>query len=418
MMRAVISPSALCGTVTAPPSKSAAHRSLICAALCDSEVIVRNCGNSDDITATIGVLEALGSKITRNGTDVTVTPINRNNKNITVTALESGSTARFLIPVTAALGCENVTFTGRGRLPERPFETIVEALRSVGVTCSDIKLPMTISGQLKCGVYKLSGNISSQYISGLLLALSIVPGQSRIEITSKLESAAYVDMTLNELRAFGADITSDQNGYTINGKSHLNANTRTVEGDWSQAAFFLSAGALCGDVTVNGLDLNSLQGDKEIVNILKRFGADITCGADYVRVKKSDLKGTVIDASQIPDLVPILAVTASLARGETVIVGAERLRIKESDRLKETVTRLNAFGINAVETADGMRITGSKPRGADITSAGDHRIVMCFSVLATVSLGETSIKDPMAINKSYPSFFDDFNHLGGVYRVI
>lgn len=417
-MRALLSPSTLCGTVTAPPSKSAGHRALICAALCDREVTVYNCGDSNDITATIGALKALGSTVTRNGSTVTVTPIKRDSKNISIDFLESGSTARFMIPVAVALGAESITFSGRGRLPERPFEPIVEALQSSGVTCSSTKLPMTVSGELKCGTYRIPGNISSQYISGLLLALSVVPGESRIELTSKLESAAYVDMTLNELRHFGADITTDQNGYTVRGKEHLTACNRIVEGDWSQAAFFLSAGASSGDVTVNGLDMNSLQGDKAIVDLLEKFGADVKRLPDGARVKKSRMHGIVIDASGIPDLVPILAVTAAMAEGKTVITNAERLRIKESDRLKETVSRLCAFGVNATETEDGMEIIGSTPFGADITSAGDHRIVMCFSVLAAQAQGNSSIDDALAINKSYPTFFEDYKAIGGVCDVV
>ncbi len=416
-MRAEIRPCSLNGTITAPPSKSAGHRSLICAALCDREVLIHNCGESDDMTATIGALKALGASVIRNGSTVKITPFKRNNKNITIDLLESGSTARFMIPVAAALGADNITFTGRGRLPERPFGAIVEALTLGGVTCSSDSLPMTVSGQLTSGVYRLPGNISSQYISGLLLALSIVPGESRIELTSKLESRAYVDMTLNELKVFGADITADESGYTVNGKPSLIATTRTVEGDWSQAAFFLSAGAVLGDVTVNGLNMNSLQGDKAILDLLKRFGADIELLPDGARVKKSRLCGITIDASQIPDLVPILAVTAASAEGKTVITNAERLRIKESDRLFETATRLRAFGIDATETSDGLVIIGSKPHSADITSAGDHRIVMAFSVLSATADKISTIKDPLAINKSYPTFFEDFKSLGGECNV-
>lgn len=417
-MRAEITPSALHGTVTAPPSKSAGHRSLICAALCNREVTVYNCGESNDITATINALTALGATVHRNGTTVTVTPMARGNKNITIDFLESGSTARFIIPIAVCLGAENITFCGRGRLPLRPFDTLAEIFAQSKIECSSNKLPMTVSGQLKSGTYRLPGNISSQYISGLLLALSVTPGESRIELTSKLESAAYVDMTVNELRAFGADIEILDNAYLVKGKTHLTAADRTVEGDWSQAAFFLSAGAVSGDVTVNGLDMNSLQGDKAILDLLERFGAFVQRLPDGARVRKSRLHGITIDASQIPDLVPILAVTAALAKGKTVITHAERLRIKESDRLFETVTRLKAFGIDAKETDDGIIIVGSRPKSANITSAGDHRIVMCFSVLSAVADGLSAIEDPMAINKSYPTFFEDFRSLGGNVNVI
>ena len=417
-MKVTLTPCRLKGEVVAPPSKSVGHRSIICAALSDAPVTIYNCGESDDMTATISNVTALGATVERNSKTLHITPAKRNTENAILDCHESGSTARFMIPVAAALGVKNATFVGSGRLPERPFEIITEALRQNGIDCSSDKLPMTISGQLKSGVFKIPGNISSQYISGLLLALSIVPGQSRIEITSKLESAAYVDMTLNELRAFGAEIEVFEDKFTIQGKTSLTAIDRTVEGDWSQAAFHLVAGAVGGEVTVTGVDLNSLQGDKEIVELLRRFGAEITVDGNSVTAKKSSLKGIKIDASQSPDLVPILAVVASFAEGETVIYNAERLRIKESDRLLETALRLKAFGIDVTETDDGLKIVGGKPIGAPITSANDHRIVMAFSVMAAYSKGVSTIENAEAINKSYPLFFKDFSSLGGECNVI
>ena len=417
-MKAVISPASLCGTVSAPPSKSAGHRSLICAALSDGEVKIENLGESNDMTATINALTALGATVKRDGLTATLTPVKHNNKNLTIDFLESGSTARFLIPVAAALGCENITFCGQGRLPERPFGTIAEVLRKNGVTCSSDTLPMTVSGQLKPGKFTLPGDISSQYISGLLLALSIIEGESEIHLTTPLQSKDYVLMTINELRAFGAEIEVFEDKFTIKGKTSLTAIYRTVEGDWSQAAFHLVAGAVGGEVTVTGVDLNSLQGDKEIVELLRRFGAEITVDGNSVTAKKSSLKGIKIDASQIPDLVPILAVASSFAEGETVIYNAERLRIKESDRLLETALRLKAFGIDVTETDDGLKIVGGKPIGANINSANDHRIVMAFSVMAAYSKGVSTIENAEAINKSYPLFFKDFSSLGGECNVI
>lgn len=417
-MKVTVVPKTLKGTVTAPPSKSAGHRSLICAALSDRPTTVSNFGESNDMTATADALTALGATVTRDGLTVKVTPVKKNNKNITIDFNESGSTARFMIPVAAALGAENITFTGRGRLPERPFDTLVEALRQNGVTCSSDKLPMTVSGQLKCGRFEIPGNISSQYISGLLLALSIVEGDSEIVLTSELQSRDYVMMTVNELRAFGAEIGIENDRFTIKGKSALTAVDRTVEGDWSQAAFHLSAGAIGGDITIRGVELDTLQGDSGIVDLLREFGADVTVTKDGINVKKSALHGIAIDASQIPDLVPILAVTAAFAEGTTVITNAERLRIKESDRLYETAVRLQAFGIDATETPDGLKIVGGKPHGAEITSANDHRIVMAFTVMAANSKGNSTIDGAEAINKSYPLFFEDISSLGGECNVI
>ena len=412
-------PSVISGTVAAPPSKSAGHRSLICAALSDAPVTVTGCGISDDITATERVLCALGAQIERSGTTVRVTPISNIPDKAVLDCGESGSTARFIIPIAAALGAKNVTVTGRGRLPSRPFEILCRLLRRRGVGCSTDTLPMSLGGQLPADEYSLPGNVSSQYISGLLMALSVVPGSSRIVLTTPLESAAYVDMTVDELKRFGAFVTKTSDGYEIEGRKRLRASDRRVEGDWSQAAFFLSAGAVCGgSVTVTGLDRSSLQGDKAIVDILKSFGADIEESDQGITVRRSKLKGTVVNASQIPDLVPIIAVTAAFAAGRTVINGAARLRLKESDRLHETVTRLVSFGIDAAETADGMIINGRKPMGAAITSANDHRIVMAFSVLACGSEHGSSISGAEAINKSYPEFISDLCGLGGKCDVI
>ena len=412
-MKISLFPSHLYGTVTAPPSKSVGHRSIICAALSGSRVTVRNCGESDDITATTACVEALGSAVVRNGKTLVIKKKKKGVKDIVLDCRESGSTARFMIPVAAALGVENAEFKGSGRLPERPFGIIAEALRKNGVACSSDKLPLTVSGRLKSGVFEIPGNVSSQYISGLLLALSVTEGESRIVLTSKLESAAYVDITLNELSAFGADIEKTENVYKINGKPSLSATERTVEGDWSQAAFFLCAGAVSDGITVSGVDAESMQGDREIIDLLRSFGATVTVDGDSVTVSRGELRGIEIDASQIPDLVPVLAVTAALAKGKTVIKNAERLRLKESDRLKETVLRLKSFGINAEETSDGMIIEGGKPKAAEITSANDHRIVMAFSILAANADGESTIDGYEAINKSYPDFFEDYRALGG-----
>lgn len=412
-MIVTIKPHSLKGVVSAPPSKSVGHRSIICAALSDSPVIIYNCGNSDDMTATISCVTALGATVERNGTTLKMTPAKKAVENAVLNCYESGSTARFMMPVAAALGVKNATFIGSGRLPERPFSALTNVLRKNGVECSQDKLPITVSGQLKSGNFEIPGNISSQFISGLLLGLSITEGESKIILTSPLESSAYVDITLNELTHFGAAIEKTDYGYLINGKPSLSGTDRTVEGDWSQAAFFLCAGAVSSGISVSGLDINSLQGDKEIVNLLRKFGATVKLDKDMVTVCRSNLEGIEINASEIPDLVPILAVTAALGSGKTVIKNAERLRIKESDRLKETVIRLNEFGVRAKETTDGMIIEGGPLTTADITSANDHRIVMAFSILASFAKGKSTIEGSEAINKSYPEFFVDFKSLGG-----
>ena len=394
-----IKPSALGGSVTVPPSKSAAHRALICSFLAGGGS-VNGITGSDDMRATRGAINAL-----RNGYGE-------------VDCIESGSTLRFMLPVAAALGM-SVTFTGTGKLPERPLGEYLRLFPEHGVKCEyEGALPLRISGKLTPGKFEIAGDISSQYITGLLLALPLLEGDSEIILTSPLQSKPYGDMTVRIMSDYGVEIEETENGYFVKGNQLYKKRDYTVEGDWSQAAFFLVGGALTGDVTLQGLDINSAQGDKEIVNILKNAGADINTEHSLVRIKKSKLSFGEIDAHDIPDAVPALAVAAAYAKGTTVITGAERLRIKESDRIKSVIDNLTKMGISAQETPDGMIIKGGKPHGAKLDGFNDHRIVMAFSVAALAADGESEISDALSINKSYPEFFDDFGLLGGMADVI
>ncbi len=394
-----IIPSSLCGCVCAPPSKSAAHRALICSFLAGGGS-VEPIADSDDMRATQGVTAAL------------------ENGGTTLNCLESGSTLRFMLPVAAALGRE-VTFVGEGRLPQRPLGEYLNLLPKFGVNVeSDGGLPLSISGRLRNGSYEVSGDVSSQYITGLLLALSCVEGDSAIILKTPLQSKPYVDMTVKVMADYGVNVRETEFGYLIHGGQTFGKLDYTVEGDWSQAAFFLVAGAISGEVTVSGLDMQSTQGDKAIVQILKDFGADVSVDGDSVTVKKSCLKACNVNAENIPDLVPIIAVLAANAEGTTVISGAERLRYKESDRLESVVTNLRALGADAEELEDGIKITGSKLHAAELNSFNDHRIVMAFSVAALAADGEVKIDGCESINKSYPSFFEDYNMIGGKADVL
>ena len=392
--------SILNGTVTAPPSKSAAHRALICSFLAGggsvSPII-----NSKDMQATTGVIDAL-----KRGDS-------------TLNCIESGSTLRFMIPVAASLG-KNVTFTGEGRLPERPVGEYLEILPKHNVKVeSNGFLPLSISGKLTNGTYEAAGDVSSQYITGLLLALANVDGDSAVILTTKLQSKPYVDMTVKVMADYGVDVKETEFGYLIHGNQQFKKLDYTVEGDWSQAAFFLVAGAIGGDITVNGLDMNSTQGDKEIVNVIRNFGGNITVDDNEIRCFGGELKGTEIDASDIPDLVPIIAVLAAFAKGKTVIKGAERLRYKESDRIESVVQNLKLLGAQVQETTDGMIINGGKKlNSAKLKGFNDHRIVMAFSVAGLYIDGTVEIDDAESINKSYPSFFEDYNRLGGKAHVL
>ena len=391
--------SILNGNVTIPPSKSAAHRALICSYLAGggsvSPII-----DSNDMRATVGVIDAL-----------------KNNEDV-MNCIESGSTLRFMIPVVASLG-RRATFIGEGRLPERPIGEYLDILPKHNVKVdSNGYLPMTIDGQLRNGSYEVNGDVSSQYITGLLLALANVEGDSAVILKTPLQSKPYVDMTVKVMADFGVNITETDFGYLIHGGQEFKKQDYIVEGDWSQSAFFLVAGAIGGDVKVSGLDMNSTQGDKAIVDVLKSFGADVEVGKDYVISRKSKLTGTTVDATDIPDLVPIIAVLGAFSNGKTTIKGAERLRFKESDRIESVVNNLRLMGVDVTETKDGMIINGSEPHGADLKGYNDHRIVMAFSVAGLFCDGDVRIDDAQSINKSYPTFFDDYNMLGGKANVL
>lgn len=391
-MNVKIIPNKLCGSVDAVTSKSDAHRKLIAAALADrpTQIIMKNF--SEDINATLSCIEALGGKTEKNKAGVMVHPIEKTQNHNVMNFGESGSTARFLIPVAAALYEKN-RFTGRGRLPMRPFDELVNVLEKNGVSVKGRGLPEEINGRLKSGVFRIAGNVSSQYISGLLFAMPLLDDKSKIVLTSQLKSAAYVDMTLDALSAFGVDVSFDGSEYTVIPQKYISPGTISAEGDWSNAAFWICAGKLCGDVTVKNLSENSRQGDKAIMNLLE-----------------SD----EIDADQIPDLVPILAVLAAGRHGKTRIYNASRLRIKESDRLAAMTQCINSLGGVAEETEDGMIISGTGAlKGGTADGFGDHRIVMSAAVASVLCNEPVEIIGAEAVNKSYPTFFEDFKKLGG-----
>ncbi len=415
-----ISPSQLGGEVTVPPSKSDVHRAIICAALSGGTSTIAPVALSNDIKATIGCIEALGAetKIEDGVLTVDASGVFKNKK-VRLDCGESGSTLRFLVPV-AALGGGEVEFTGHGSLVTRPIGLFSDILPPVGVNCETSgTLPLKISGRLGSGRFEVPGNISSQFITGLLLALPLLDGNSDIVLTSPIESVGYINMTVRTMERFGVRVESNNSGWHINGNQSYKPISYKTDGDWSQAAFFMCSGALNREITVNGTDINSMQGDKEIAELLKRFGASVTFGDNSVTVAPGRLRGIDIDARQIPDLVPILAVTAAFADGVTRITNAERLRIKESDRLSSISAALNRLGAKVEERPDGLIIIGvEKISGGEVEGCNDHRIVMAMSVAAQRATGEVTITDAMSINKSYPSFFEDYNGLGGRADVI
>ncbi len=406
-----IIPSPLSGEINIPPSKSAAHRALICASLAEGTSRVEPYCTSEDIKATVACLRALGMKIEEDEKGYTV---GRGETIVggTLDFNESGSTARFLLPVAAALGAD-ITAVGKGRLPERPMKVLTDLLRRHGVEASSDSLPITLNGKMTAGRFALPGNISSQYISGLMLAAPLLDGDTEIVPTTALESVGYIDMTVDAMKAQGVHVEETDKGWKISADQKYKPCDIKIEGDWSQVAFFMAAAAIGGDIRVHGLDFASLQGDMAALDVFAAFGANISIEEDVLHIRKGDLHGIEVNAADIPDMVPAIAATAAFARGKTVIHSAERLRIKESDRIKTTIAALTALGIKTEEREDGMIIHGGKPTGGFIDGGADHRIVMAFSVAAAFAQGESVISGAEAINKSYPEFFEDFKKLGG-----
>ncbi len=397
--------------VRAISSKSEAHRALICASLSDGETELVCTDTNADIDATASCLNALGADIIRTERGFFIKPIKTINKSAVLDCNESGSTLRFLLPLAASLGAD-AEFFMRGRLSSRPLSPLYELLSDNGVKLSPQGInPLLTEGELPCGDYRVAANISSQYISGMLFALSVKKGTSRLFIDGKIESAPYIFMTLDTLLSFGADIKFDgeNNIFYINGKERLSSTgIFTVGGDWSNAAFFLSAGAIGKNpVTLSGLDEKSFQGDRAIISELSKMGADIESSDKGITVYPSSLHGTEIDAADIPDLVPILATVASVAEGETRIYNASRLRLKESDRIESVCSMLSYLGADIDPTDDGMIIRGkTKLHGGQVDSYNDHRIAMSAAVASLVCENEVRISRFEAINKSYPSFLD------------
>ena len=404
----------LCGTIPAISSKSEAHRALICAALSDKPTKIVCTYTNNDIDATVSCLNSLGADICRKDGIFFVNPIKELRKNATLDCGESGSTLRFMIPIIAALGV-NAKIHMHGRLPNRPLSPLRELLSDNGVTLSpEGSNPLCMSGKLKSGNYQIAANVSSQFISGLLFALSLCESDSTLALTGKIESENYIDMTLDTQRQFGANIKYENNTFYIKGiGNYTSPEHLTVMGDWSNAAFFLCAGAMSKDpVCVFGIDKYSRQGDKKILDVLTSMGANIQIAGDYITVFPSVLHKANIDASQIPDLVPIIATMAAVSEGKTTIYNAERLRLKESDRIESVCAMIRALGGDITPTSDGMIIVG-KPEldGGIVDSFSDHRIVMSAAIASTVCKNPVTIIGYEAVNKSYPDFFDHFSSI-------
>lgn len=402
-MKVKILPSKTSGEVSAPPSKSFAHRYLIGSVLSRGKCVIKNIADSDDISATLSCIEQLGGSVTKDGNIVTINPTNEKQiENAVFDCKESGSTLRFFIPVVLATGAKHCTFSGSERLLARGIKEYEKLFENSDVKIKSDEKSIEVNGTLTAGNYEISGEVSSQYTTGMLFALSVLDGKSTLKITGNAESRAYVDMTIKVLKDFGADITeTEKNFFEINGKGRLSPGEFTVEGDWSNAAFLIALSRLVGTISVSGLNENSVQGD--------RF-----CTAAFDAL---DGENAEIDLKDCPDLAPILFSYAAYKNGGKFI-NTRRLRVKESDRANVMAEELKKFGANVKVYENSVEIekTQLKPPIVPLCGHNDHRIVMALSVLAAVFGAE--IDGAEAVNKSYPDFFRVIKKAGvNVYEI-
>lgn len=416
-MKVSIKPGKLGGTIRAIESKSYAHRALICAAFADRPTEIVCTALSDDIEATMGCLRALGADIKRDGDRLWVVPVGDIPGDAILDCKESGSTYRFILPCVCMRGAD-ARFKLGGRLPVRPMDVFWNLVEPRGITVRGKGGEIVcITGKLTGDRFVIPGNVSSQYISGLALALGMSGRRGIIEITESIESLGYINITLDIMNKFGIKTEFDGNRLIVYGeKRYKSSGYLKIEGDWSNAAFWLcSAAAQGSELTCTGLNINSKQGDRAVCDILTRFGAKLVYGEDSLKIEASTekLHGIEIDAHDTPDLIPAVAVCAASAEGETVVYGAARLRLKESDRLETVTNTVNLLGGDAKVTDDGMIIRGKELSGGSVDGCGDHRIVMMAAAASPLCEREVTISNAEACEKSYPTFFEDFAKLGG-----
>ena len=417
-MNCTIENTLLRGEITPPPSKSLAHRAILCAALADGVSTLHNIAFSEDIQATCRAVTLLGAKITEQNGSLQITGAQKKETHGHFDCGESGSTLRFIIPLALAFG-GSFSFSGSGllNLGKRPLTPYLRYFDEQKISWSLQKDPFLLSaeGQLSSGTYRLEGNISSQFLTGLLFALPLCEGDSEIQIDGILESAGYVDLTLSALTAFGITVENQNyNIFRIPGGQRYQPTDYTVEPDYSQAAFFLAGGALGVRVCVWVLKNDSLQGDRKILSILQNMGIEIRKTENGLCAERISHRSSVIDAADCPDIIPIAALVAAVTEGKTEIINASRLRIKECDRLAATVSELNNIGGRVEEYPDKMIIFGQKKlRGGTFDSHNDHRMAMTAAIAAGCSETPIILKGFQSVKKSYPDFFEDYKKLGG-----
>lgn len=415
-----ITPWPLSGSVKIPSSKSYAHRAIISAFLSGGDCKISNINMSDDISATLGCIESLGGAFKYDEKKLLLS-ISKSNKElpekISLDCCESGSTLRFFIPIALCIGGD-FQFLGKGRLMSRPLTSYFQIFDQSGIKYKQHGDVLDISGRLKSGDFIIDGSISSQFVTGLLFALPLLDGDSRITISGELSSKGYIDITLDVLETFGINVENNNyKTFVVKGNQKYSAQNYNIEGDFSQAAFFLAAGALGSDIICEELNPKSLQGDKKILEIIEATGAKVEkVGSFGFRASATaNMHGITVDADEIPDLVPILAVLFAFCKGESRIVNAHRLRLKESDRLAAICDVLKKMGAEINEGEDFLVIHGKQVlSGAEVSSHNDHRIAMSAAIAACRCEGDLTIDGAKkAVIKSYPDFFEDYKMLGG-----
>ena len=395
-MDVTIYPSKLSGEITVPASKSISHRMLICAAFADRPTVLLCNGSSGDLEATVNCLNAIGATIERTTQGYIVTPVDIVPESATLQCGQSGSTLRFLLPIVGALGIDS-TFNMEGRLSERPLAPLCNEMERMGcVITRPTDNTLRCTGRLQSGLYKITGNISSQFITGLLLSCAIMDGKSTITIIDSLESKPYVTLTQNVMELFGVQ---SENLYVNGVRRFISPGIVHIEGDWSSAAFYIAANALQSNVVLNGLNFTSAQGDQHIQSLISNFD-------EYATINVSDF----------PDLVPILSVVAAAKQGGC-FTGIHRLRLKESDRVESVISMLHALGIYSEVQEDSLQVYPGKFNKCTINPQLDHRIAMAAAIAATVAEGPVRILDAHCVGKSYPGFWDDYRNLGGRYEL-
>ncbi|MGM9971169.1 MAG: 3-phosphoshikimate 1-carboxyvinyltransferase [Anaeroplasmataceae bacterium] len=419
-MNVTITPAKLKGSVVIPPSKSLSHRAIIAASLASGTSKISNIIYSEDIKATINAMRACGATILEHEDYLEITGSKVKRVSDVINANESGSTIRFMIPI--ALTCdEPITFVGENNLVKRPLNVFTDLFDEFGIKyeVGEDYLPMKVYNGLKSGVYKVRGDISSQFITGLLYALPLLDNDSSIVVTTKLESKGYIDLTMDILKKFGIIIeTTDYKVFNIKGNQSYKPCDYTVEGDYSQVAFWAVANCLGAEITMKCMNENSYQGDKKIIDDIKDFGGNIYFKNGDLYADTKVTHGATIDFAQSPDLGPILTVLASLSEGESKFVNIERLRIKECDRVTCMVEELRKLGALLTDEGDHMSIIGvdGLKSSLELDSHNDHRIVMALAIASICCDGPIKIKNASAIKKSYPHFFKAFESVGGIVQ--